>query len=601
MVYSSAEIFTWKKTESKVILLLYGGENELHEFAVSTDLGVPTQNDGQSIKYEQRGGTIVVQWNVTPSRQTVNFGDVLEVHLLWRNDAYNYWVLDLPLPEPAGLYVSPARLESPSSSVIVKAGYLLRSATVEGSSLSLTGDINSTTEIEVIAAPPNCCSELIFNGQKIDSTSNSEQRLTGTIPYVRSNITLPDLSRQEWHYIDSLPEIQPSYDDSEWTICNNTESNNPRQLTTPTSLYASDYGFHAGSLLYRGHFVATGDESSFYLSTQGGYAFGHSIWLNDTFLGSWPGSPLYQDYNQTLSFPSPLQQGSAYILTVLIDHMGLDLQFFVNSETMKNPRGILNYNLSHANGSTTQSDITWKLTGNLGGEQYRDHSRGPLNEGSTFAERQGYHLPGAPTQNWTTLSPLTDGLPASSANNAAVGLFGTEFNLDIPADHDVPISLVFTNTSSDSAASTPANIRTSIYINGWQLGKYGKPYPSTPSSFPFLLLLPPQSQYFLHQLLLLPLPQLTKLTPSPAVNNIGPQTSYPLHEGILNHNGNNYLAILVWSLGNGGTTNNTNTSTNSTTTTVLKGLRLEATGVVRSGYRKPGLVDGARWEERGGY
>lgn len=72
---------------------------------------------------------------------------------------------------------------------------------------------------------------------------------------------------------------------------------------------------------------------------------------------------------------------------------------------MKTPRGILGYNLTgHA-----ASDITWKLTGNLGGEDYRDRTRGPLNEGSLYAERQGYHLPNPPSQNWRSAAP-TEGI-----------------------------------------------------------------------------------------------------------------------------------------------------------------------------------------------
>ncbi|OKP12973.1 hypothetical protein PENSUB_1355 [Penicillium subrubescens] len=41
---------------------------------------------------------------------------------------------------------------------------------------------------------------------------------------------------------------------------------------------------------------------------------------------------------------------------------------------VKNPRGILDYNLS----GHYQDDISWKLTGNLGGEDYIDLVRGPL-------------------------------------------------------------------------------------------------------------------------------------------------------------------------------------------------------------------------------
>jgi hypothetical protein len=50
-----------------------------------------------------------------------------------------------------------------------------------------------------------------------------------------------------------------------------------------------------------------------------------------------------------------------------MDNMGLDEDFTVGSDKMKNPRGILKYALS----GRDQSAIT-KLTGNLGGEDYQD-------------------------------------------------------------------------------------------------------------------------------------------------------------------------------------------------------------------------------------
>jgi beta-galactosidase len=60
---------------------------------------------------------------------------------------------------------------------------------------------------------------------------------------------------------------------------------------------------------------------------------------------------------------------------------------------MKNPRGILNYDVTGHN----MTDITWKMTGNLGGEDYMDRTRGPLNEGSS-TEGTMYVLQVLPTQ-----------------------------------------------------------------------------------------------------------------------------------------------------------------------------------------------------------
>lgn len=165
-----------------------------------------------------------------------------------------------------------------------------------------------------------------------------------------------------------------------WTAASLTASNNTeRNLTTPVSLYASDYGYNTGYLLYRGRFRANGNEKLF-LETQGGSAYGHSIWLNDKFVGSFSGAITAYSMNQTWNLPT--KNGKTYVITVLIDQMGFEENGSAGTSDMKTPRGILDYSLSGHH----KSDISWKLTGNLGGEDYQDHTRGPLNEGKPTLE-----------------------------------------------------------------------------------------------------------------------------------------------------------------------------------------------------------------------
>jgi hypothetical protein len=368
-----------------------------------------------------------------------------------RNDAYNYWVLDLPSKAPTDRFASPS-----ATSAIVKAGYLMRTAVIHGETLVLTGDLNATTTIEVVGNPG--CSQLEFNGKRISSGQEEKKVLSGTVKYHVSGAKIPSLANLDWKYIDSLPEIQSSYDDSAWVSANLKSTNNPRALTTPTSLYASDYGFNTGNLLFRGHFTATGAEKTFSLETQGGSAFGASVWLDSTFVGSWPGIDKDGNYNSTFTLPN-LKTGQKCVLTVLIDDMGNNEDFTVGTDDAKQPRGILAYNLDgHA-----QSDISWKLTGNLGGEDYRDHVRGPLNEGGLYAERQGYHLPRPPTGNWKGGKP-TDGI-----TKAGVAFYTAEFKLDMPDGYDIPLAFNFANTTMPVR-----DYRVQLYVNGYQFGKYGK-------------------------------------------------------------------------------------------------------------------------------
>ncbi|KAJ5969663.1 hypothetical protein N7501_005911 [Penicillium viridicatum] len=527
LIYSSAEIFTWARGPGSTrVLILYGGAGETHEFALPSHLGKPTVLEGEGVKIQQRGSTWVVQWHVTPARRIIRVAD-LEVYLLWRNEAYNYWVMELPVSSPIGNYSSPSK-----SLVVVKAGYLIRTADLINKQLRLTGDVNATTEIEVISTPATTLKGITFNGEVLHTSKTPNGNLQGTVRYNPPKLDIPDLSNLKWKFIDSLPEIQASYDDSAWTPCIQSSTHNPRQLDTPSSLYSMDYGYHTGSLLYRGHFNANGQESNVWLNVSGGVGFGHSVWLNNTFLGSWVGSSANTSVVHNISLSSVLSQGSPYVISVLIDHMGQDEEA-PGTDAIKFPRGILNYGIS----GHTQSEVLWKLTGNLGGEQYQDLARGPLNEGGMYAERQGYHYPSPPSSKWDLSNPVTDGLA-----HAGVGFFVASFRLDIPSGWDVPMSVVFNNSIQNSTEDNTRgnNYRCQLFVNGYQFGKY--------------------------------------------IHNLGPQTAFPIPEGILNHEGDNHIALTMWAQDKEGAT--------------LGKLELVPTSVIRSGYNRPQAAPQPLWTKR---
>ncbi|PYH85697.1 beta-galactosidase extracellular [Aspergillus uvarum CBS 121591] len=490
ILYSTAEVFTWKKFSDGKVLVLYGGSDEHHELAITTKSNVTVvEGKASAISSKQTEKSLVIGWDVSSTRQIIKVGD-LQVHLLGidRNSAYNYWVPQVGKDSTSTEFSTQAAV---ASSIIVKAGYLVRTAYVKGNGLYLSADFNATTPIEVFGAPATT-RNLYINGEKTSHTVAKNGAWTTEVKYSAPKISLPSLKSLSWKYLDTLPEIQSSYDDSLWTAADLAETKNTfRPLTTPTSLYSSDYGFHTGYLVYRGRFVASGDETTFTVDTQGGTAFGSSIWLNDTFLGSFTGLFVYADYNQTVTLPK-LKSGKEYVFTVVVDNLGLDEDWTVGSELMKAPRGILNYDLA----GHDASDISWKLTGNLGGEDYQDKTRGPLNEGGLYAERQGYHQPQPPSQKWKSASPL-DGLSKPS-----IGFYSAEFELDLPTGWDVPLFFNFANST------TPDAYRAQLYVNGYQYGKY--------------------------------------------VSNIGPQTSFPVPQGILNYQGTNWIALSVWAQNEGG-------------------------------------------------
>lgn len=163
--------------------------------------------------------------------------------------------------------------------------------------------------------------------------------------------------------------------------------------------------------------------------------------------------------------------------------MGLDE---ANSE--KSPRGIRGYHLN--NGTFTE----WKVQGKVGGYTgYLDKVRGVLNEGGTFGERKGWHLPGFDTSSWQSRN-VSAGLPNGAAG---VGFFVTTFDLNIPSGLDVLLSFTF-----EEALGQP--YRVYLFVNGWMMGK--------------------------------------------RVGNLGPQFKFPVHQGILNYSGTNTVAVALWAM-----------------------------------------------------
>ena len=462
LLYSTGEVFTWVKDTRGTTLVLFGGESEVHELGVdlpnATECNISSVSGsgdaGANAFYNQMAdGYNIWQWRVIPEGIKVSCSGstgMLNVYLLWRNEVYNWWPLELEAPAPVSSYTSPSK-----KTVLVSGGHLLRTAAIVGQDLYITGDVNATTAFQVIAGAPDA-QNVFFNGQQM-TLDPSNDTPTFEMSYQEPTINLPDLSTLSWQSIDSLPELSPSYNDAAWRPCDHPTSNNPLVLSTPTSLYASDYGYHAGSLLYRGHFTSSSSGSTnLTLLTQGGYAYAYSVFLNSAHVYSFPGVSTSENQTETIPLPI-LAEKTNYVITVVLDHMGLDENWVVGTDQMKRPRGILSYNIT----GYDQSAVSWKMTGNLGGEQYQDLIRGPLNEGGFYVERQGYHLPGAPAGGDSAWSDAT---PFETITAPGVKFFTTTFQLNLPTpEYAIPLGFEFANSTATSDANRPGNFRAVLY------------------------------------------------------------------------------------------------------------------------------------------
>ncbi|KAF3284641.1 hypothetical protein TWF970_010935 [Orbilia oligospora] len=476
IIYSTAELYTWKEIDGVNYIILYGDPNEKHEAAFKItepkDFSVLSTDEEEDWSYQIDDAILTVNFSILEDgdTHTIKFGNTVLL-IFCREVASKTWILDTKPP------------------TIVKGGYLIRSANVEGSKLHLKGDLTQATRLHILAT--KTVKQVTFNGKAVDTQPATDGWLYVMYTPELPDVKLPELSKLDWKRANSLPEIYEGYDDSNWVTASNTYTPNREKPAVKEVLYASDYGFHSGNILWRGHFTASGGEEEFWAVVQGGQAFGYSIWDNGAYVGFWEGDVTTGRHRCNFKLPKPWKKGDKHIITFLQDHMGLEENWTAATEHFKAPRGIFDYGFKGAEPKL----IHWKLTGNLGGEKYLDIERGPLNEGGLYGERQGWHLPGFDDSDWKAASPL-DGV-----KEPGVTFYRTTFDLEVPSGLDYPMAIEYSN-------STGSYYRSQIYVNGYQFGKY--------------------------------------------VNSIGPQKSFFIPQGILNYNGKNTLAISIWAMQNEG-------------------------------------------------
>ena len=234
-------------------------------------------------------------------------------------------------------------------------------------------------------------------------------------------------------------------------------------------LFADEYGYQAGNILWRGRFSASEDgaPSGAYLRVIGGLASGFSAYVNGQFRGSWLGAMANKTGELSVSFSDvELDTEGDNVLLVIQDTMGKGQR-----EQAPDPRGILNATLIAADGSAVEGGFTsWKVAGNAGGNRLVEPVRGTYNEGGLHAERLGWHLPGFDDGEWEA------GVPADGFEGAGARFYRTVVPLDIPEGYDVSLSFQLQTEER-------AKLRAQLYVNGYQFAKT-LPYISNESTFP---------------------------------------------------------------------------------------------------------------------
>jgi beta-galactosidase GanA len=299
---------------------------------------------------------------------------------------------------------------------------------------------------------------------------------------------------------DGSPEAQPGFDDGKWQAID-------RRRSASTTIWADgqpamvmdSYGFHEGDVWYRGRFQGGAEAEKLSVFYGGGAAGLLQLWLDGEFVGQHE-IPAGQPRPITLGsteFPLPAKARALgeHVLSVMVRNNGHNWDLDAD-DFHKEARGLISASLQSAAGASFAVPIQWRIQGRRGGEDIADPVRGVPNNGGLHGEREGWHLHGFDDSGWQRVAAAPASLKPGTTWHR------TRFSLDVPKGQDATIALAFGDTEKPRSA---ARYRVLIFVNGWHMGQF--------------------------------------------IAHVGPQRVFPIPEGILNHRGENRIALAVTSDG----------------------------------------------------
>ena len=230
VLYSTAQVLYAGTIGNRDVLFLYGEPNQEHEIALPL-MGVPRlQAQSASISFTSVHDVSTINF-LSGIQGLVTVWDSSEQLILYSDTdtAGTFWAPEIPT-NPSDQFANYRRYGT-NTSVLVGGPYLVRNATISGSTLALRGDLYEGVRLIVIA--PDTVRAVTWNGIPVSAdlaaatVITHQGGLTAQIsPSVSATgIVTPQLT--DWKYADSLPEIGPDYSDTNWAIANHTETNIP--------------------------------------------------------------------------------------------------------------------------------------------------------------------------------------------------------------------------------------------------------------------------------------------------------------------------------------------------------------------------------------
>jgi len=379
------------------------------------------------------------------------------------------------------------------SDALVRGPALVRRADRRNGCLALTGDSAGGEPLEIWSDAK--CSTWNNRGTRLVATPSASLRARDALFGPRP-LTLPQLTG--WRAMEGTPEAAPGFDDRGWAVAGGAPARSTvRPPTGQPNLSMDAYGFHEGDVWYRGRFAGSAEARTIQLHYGAGGAGMLQLWLDGRFVGQ---------HELPAGLPRPMGTGVAefalppeasapgeHVLSVMVRNNGHNWDLD-SDDYHKEARGLVSASLQRPGGTSFAVPVSWRIQGRAGGETLADPVRGVPNNGGQYGERMGWHLPGFDDRAWKPAAVPATGQPAGTT------WYRTSFALDVSRGDDATVAFQFGDPAVPRSPG-PGRYRVLLFVNGWNMGQFAA--------------------------------------------NVGPQRTFPVPEGILNHRGRNTVALAV--------------------------------------------------------
>lgn len=225
MLYSTASILFSGKIGNRDVLFLFGDSDQFHEAAFDFSLtNSLLKSPSSSVQITTDSVTAIDTVTFLPGTEgLVTVFETSSLLVLFSDSvtAATFWAPVIPGDSPLASYWQFGSNET----VLVGGPYLVRNATIQGSELKLTGDLNESAILTVFA--PENIKAVSWNGVPVGELKQGQgdsSALTGQLTMKSlSALQVPALT--DWKFADSLPEIRTDFSDADWITANHTTTN----------------------------------------------------------------------------------------------------------------------------------------------------------------------------------------------------------------------------------------------------------------------------------------------------------------------------------------------------------------------------------------